>query len=93
MIDNKINIPSSVKRNDDSEKSWREKTKRLKVKQKFYITKYWQLCIPLYVIILSICYFFEYKKLNSLLPIIIDFGKVFFSALLGYIIHIILDND
>ena len=92
-ITDKIHISSSVANNDDTEKSWKEKTKKIKAKQRFYITKYWWLVFPIYILILLICYFAEYEKLNSLLPIIIDFGKVFFGALLGYIIHIILDND
>ena len=39
-LQDKINIPSSVERNDDTEKAWKEKTKKIKAKQRFYITKY-----------------------------------------------------
>ena len=57
MINEKDRTQSSVERNNDSEKSWREKTKNLKVQQKFYITKYWWLCIPIYILILYFFYF------------------------------------
>lgn len=77
-ITDKIHISSSVTNNDGTEKAWKEKTKTLKAKQRFYITKYWWLCFPLYFLIFSCCYFFECEKLNSLLPMIKEFGKVFF---------------
>ncbi len=36
-LKDRINIPSSVERNDDTEKAWKEKTKRLKRNKDFIL--------------------------------------------------------